>query len=45
MSVRLVDVGPVTVTAEKKNTVPLAPILGGATVVLGVALLLGRRRS
>ena len=42
-SVRL---GPATITAEQKETIPLPPILGGAALVAGIALLVaGSRRK
>lgn len=43
----LVDVGPVEVTAENQESIPLPPILGGAAIVAGIALLVvtGRSRS
>ena len=43
-SVRL---GPATITAEQKETIPLPPILGGVALVAGIALLVAgsRRRT
>ena len=42
----VVDIGPLEVTADKENRVPLSPILGGAAVALGFGLLVvGRRRA
>jgi hypothetical protein len=35
----VIDIGPVEATAERQRTVPLPPILGGAAVAGGVALL------
>ena len=41
----IIDIGPIEATAERQRRIPLPPILGGAAVVGGVALLLvGRRR-
>ena len=41
----IIDIGPIEATAERHRTIPLPPILGGAAVLGGVALLLvGRRR-
>jgi hypothetical protein len=41
----IIDIGPIEATAERRRTIPLPPILGGAAVLGGVALLLvGRRR-
>ena len=37
---KVVDLGPVQVTAEKTSTFPLPPIVGGITLVGGIVLLL-----
>jgi len=37
---KVVDVGPVQVTAEKTRTFPLPPIVGGIALVGGIVLLL-----
>jgi hypothetical protein len=36
---KVVDLGPLQVTADKTRTVPLPPILGGIAVIAGLALL------
>ena len=36
---KVIDLGPIQATTEEHKTVPLPPILGGAAVVAGVALL------
>jgi hypothetical protein len=42
----VVELGPVQMTAEQKETIPVPPIVGGILVVAGAGLLLmGRRRS
>jgi drug/metabolite transporter (DMT)-like permease len=42
---RVVDIGPLKVEAEKQETIPLPPILGGAALVAGIILVvLGSRR-
>jgi uncharacterized membrane protein YidH (DUF202 family) len=42
---RVVDLGPLKVEAEKKETIPLPPIVGGAALVGGIILVvLGSRR-
>jgi len=37
---KVVDLGPVEVTAEKTSTFPLPPIVGGIALVGGILLLL-----
>jgi len=42
---KIVDLGPIKATADKKHTVPLPPILGGLALAGGVVLLVvGSRR-
>jgi hypothetical protein len=42
---KVLDVGPIEATAEKRETIPLPPILGIVAIGAGVVLLLaGRRR-
>jgi uncharacterized membrane protein len=42
---RVVDLGPLKVETEKKETIPLPPILGGAALVGGIILVIvGSRR-
>jgi uncharacterized membrane protein len=40
-----VELGPIEMTAEKKETIPLPPILGGILLVAGIAIVLGTRRA
>jgi hypothetical protein len=43
---KVVDLGPIQVTAEKTKTLPLPPILGAIAVVGGIVLLvLGSRKD
>ncbi len=35
----VVNLGPLHMTAEKTNTIPLSPILGGIALVGGIVLL------
>jgi len=42
---KLVDIGPVRVTATEKKTIPLPPIVGGVAIVAGIALILVERRK
>jgi len=37
---KVIDVGSVEVTANKTNTIPLPPIVGGIALVGGIVLLL-----
>jgi hypothetical protein len=39
------DLGPVDIVTEDKETVPVSPILGGAAIVGGIALLFASRKS
>jgi uncharacterized membrane protein HdeD (DUF308 family) len=39
-SEKVIDLGPIEATAEKKKTIPLPPILGAIALVGGIALLL-----
>ena len=42
----VVEVGPLSVTAETQKTVPLSPILGGIGVACGAVLIaVGTRKS
>jgi hypothetical protein len=42
---KIVDLGPIQATADKKHTVPLPPILGGLALGGGLVLLVvGARR-
>ena len=38
----VVDAGPIQITADKKESIPISPIAGGLMLVAGVALLLKR---
>lgn len=41
----VVDAGPVQVSAERKETVPLSPILSGIAVVGGIVLIAAGARG
>ena len=43
----IVDLGPIEATAEKRETIPLPPVLGGIALVAGIVLLVvpARRRT
>lgn len=40
---KVLDVGPVELTADKRETIPLPPIVGGLCLVAGIALLVIKR--
>ena len=43
---KVVDLGPLHVTAEKTKTVPLSPIVGAIAIVGGIVLLvMGSKKS
>jgi hypothetical protein len=42
---KVVDIGPLEVTAEKHKTVFLPPVLGGVLLASGIALLLTSSRK
>lgn len=43
---KVVDIGPLTVTADKTRTIPLPPIVGAVALIGGIALLvLGRKNT
>lgn len=37
---KVLDVGPIEATAERRETIPLPPVLGGLALVGGIALLI-----
>ena len=36
---KVVDIGPIQMTADKTKTIPLPPIVGGIALVCGIVLL------
>jgi hypothetical protein len=43
---KVLDVGPLEVTAERRKTIPLPPVLGGLALAGGIVLVVvGSRRS
>lgn len=42
---KVIDAGPLQVSADKEKTVPLPPILGGACLVGGIILVLAGSRK
>jgi hypothetical protein len=43
---KVLDIGPIEATTERRETIPLPPILGGLALAGGIALLIaGSRRK
>ena len=42
---KVLDIGPITATAERHKTIPLSPIVGIAALAGGVALVVAGSRS
>ena len=42
---KVVDLGPLQMTAEKTRTFPLPPIVGGLTLAGGIVLLIAGRKK
>lgn len=42
---KVVDIGPVEVTAERQRRIPLSPVAGGLAAVAGVVLIVSSRRK
>jgi len=43
---KVVDIGPIEATAERRKTVPLPPIIGGVALAAGIGLLvMGSKKS
>jgi len=43
---KVIDLGPIQMTAEKTKTLPLPPIVGGVAIVGGIVLLVvGKRKG
>jgi len=42
---KLIDLGPLKVTASEKKTIPLPPIVGGIALVGGIVLILADRKK
>jgi hypothetical protein len=36
---KVIDLGPIEATAEKRETIPLPPVIGGIALVAGIVLL------
>ena len=42
---KVVDLGPLKITAQKEKTIPLPPILGGLALAGGIALVVAATRK
>jgi uncharacterized membrane protein len=43
---KIIDIGPLQATAERKKTIPLSPFLGGLALVGGIVLVVvGAKKS
>jgi hypothetical protein len=42
---KLIDIGPLKVTATEKKNIPLPPIVGGVAIIAGIALIFADRRK
>ena len=43
---KIVDIGPIHMSAEKTRTIPLSPIVGGISLVGGITLLVvGKKKD
>jgi hypothetical protein len=41
----VLEIGPITATADRERTIPLPPIVGGVAVVAGIALVVAGARK
>jgi len=43
---KVLDIGPIEATAERRETIPVTPVVGGIALVAGIVLLVsGRKRG
>jgi hypothetical protein len=42
---KLIDLGPLKVTASERKTIPLPPVVGGIALAAGIALILVERKK
>ncbi len=42
---KVIDAGPIQISADKEKTVPLPPIVGGLCLAAGVVLLITSKRD
>jgi hypothetical protein len=42
---KLIDLGPLKVTASERKTIPLPPVVGGIALAAGLAMVLADRKK
>lgn len=42
---KIIDIGPIEASADKRKTIPLSPLLGGLSLAGGIALVIIRRKK
>ncbi|MDT8379591.1 MAG: DUF3185 domain-containing protein [Desulfotignum sp.] len=42
---KVIDIGPLTMTADKTRTIPVPPIIGGLALLGGIALLVVAKKT
>ena len=42
---KVLDIGPIEATAERRERIPLPPVLGGAALIGGIVLLVAGSRK
>jgi hypothetical protein len=41
---KIIDLGPIEATAERRETIPLPPVIGGIALIAGIILLVAPSR-
>jgi hypothetical protein len=42
---KVLDIGPIEATKEKRETIPIHPVAGGAAIAAGVVLVIAGKKS
>ena len=42
---KIIDIGPIKVTADTKKTIPVAPVAGGIALAAGIVMIILDRRK
>jgi hypothetical protein len=42
---KIIDIGPIEATAERKKTIPIHPLVGGAALAAGIVLAIAGART